>query len=81
MTRAYVLIKTEVGKTESVQQALRSRPGVRAADVIIGPHDIIAMVEAADLNSVGKMVLNEIHGVSGVENTLTCPVVDSPSVG
>ncbi|MBI4494841.1 MAG: Lrp/AsnC ligand binding domain-containing protein [Chloroflexi bacterium] len=76
MTRAYVLIKTEVGKTEAAQQELRSRPGVRAADVIIGPYDIIAVVEAPDLNAVGKLVLNQVHGVSGVENTLTCPVVE-----
>lgn len=76
MTRAYVLIKTEVGKTEAVQQRLRKRQGVEAADVIIGPYDIIAVVQASDLNAVGKLVLTEIHGVDGVENTLTCPVVD-----
>ena len=78
MTRAYVLIKTEVGKTESVQRELRGRPGVQAADVIIGPYDIIAVVEAPDLNAVGKLVLDEVHAISGVDNTLTCPIVESP---
>lgn len=76
MTQAYVLIKTEVGRTAGVQRELRGKQGVRAADVIIGPYDIIAVVEADDLNAVGKLVLEQVHGVSGVENTLTCPVVE-----
>lgn len=76
MTQAYVLIKTQVGRTESVQRELRSKRGVTAADVIIGPYDIIAVVEADDLNAVGKLVLQEVHGINGVENTLTCPVVE-----
>lgn len=76
MTRAYVLIKTEVGKTEAVQRELRRHAGVQAADVIIGPYDIIAVVEASDLNEVGRLVLREVHSVAGVENTLTCPVVE-----
>ena len=44
--------------------------------MIIGPYDVIAQVQGADLNDVGRLVLNTIHGVPGVENTLTCPVVD-----
>lgn len=74
--KAYVLIKTQVGKTEGVQAALRGRPGIQAADVIIGPFDVVAVVEAGDLNDIGRLVLNEIHGIPGVENTLTCPVVE-----
>jgi DNA-binding Lrp family transcriptional regulator len=76
MTRAYVLINTEVGQTENVQRALRAQPGVLTADVIIGPYDIIAVVQAHDLNDVGKLVLREVHGIPGVDNTLTCPVVE-----
>ena len=72
-----MLIKTEPGQTPAVQQALRSVPGIRAADIVIGPHDIIAAIEAGDLNAVGKLVLTEIHGLSGVANTLTCPVVEA----
>jgi DNA-binding Lrp family transcriptional regulator len=79
MTRAYVLITTEPGKTEAVQQALQGKPGIRSADMIIGPYDIIAAVEAADLNAVGQLVLGEIRGVSGVTNTLTCAVVERTS--
>lgn len=76
MTKAYILIKTQVGRTDLVQAALRHLPGVQAADMVIGPYDVIAVVQGADLDAIGKLVLNEIHGVSGVESTLTCPVVE-----
>jgi DNA-binding Lrp family transcriptional regulator len=58
---------------------LRGRPGVHAADIIIGPHDIILAVEAADLNEIGRLVMDEIHGIDGVANTLTYPVVEPAS--
>lgn len=80
-TRAYVLIKVEAGEVEPVQRELQARPGIHSAEIVVGPHDIIAVVEAADLNGVGKLVLNEIHGVGGVVNTLTCPVVQPEGGG
>jgi DNA-binding Lrp family transcriptional regulator len=79
--RAYVLINVAAGQVETVQRELQARPGIRSAEIVVGPHDIIALVEAADLNAVGKLVLDEIHGVSGVENTLTCPVVQPEGAG
>jgi DNA-binding Lrp family transcriptional regulator len=77
--RAYVLVNAETGSTERVQRELKGKPGVRLADLVIGPHDIVVSVEAADLNAVGKLVLNEIHGIGGVVNTLTYPVLEPES--
>ena len=70
-----MLIKAEAGAVEAAQRQLQGRPGICSAEIVVGPHDIIALVEAADLNALGTLVLNEIHGVGGVVNTLTCPVV------
>ncbi len=79
MTRAYVLVNTEPGQTGAVQQALRARPGIHAADLVIGPYDLILQLEAADIHAIGKLVMTEIRGVAGVLNTLTCPVVEPPA--
>ena len=49
MTRAYILIETQVGKTRDVVLALRSLSGVPSADIITGDFDIIALVEASDM--------------------------------
>ena len=54
-TKAYVLIETAVGKTREVVAYLKQLPGVRSADVVTGPYDIIAIVEGTDLGSIGDM--------------------------
>lgn len=71
-TRAYVLIETAIGKTQSVVETLRHMPGVVAADAVTGPYDVIIVVETRDPNEVGKLVMNQIHGLEGVNHTLTC---------
>jgi DNA-binding Lrp family transcriptional regulator len=42
---------------------------------VAGPYDIIAIVEAASIDDLGKMVVSRIQGVKGVTRTLTCTVV------
>ncbi|MBI5955401.1 MAG: Lrp/AsnC ligand binding domain-containing protein [Chloroflexi bacterium] len=73
--KAYVLVKTEADKTSSVVIALRCTPGVTTADAITGPYDAVAVMEGADVNAVGKVVLNDIRGIPGIRATLTCFVV------
>ena len=42
---------------------------------VAGPYDVIAIVEAASIDALGKMVVSRIQGVKGVTRTLTCTVV------
>ena len=71
-TKAYVLIETAIGRTQAVVEHLRKMPGVIAADAVTGPYDVIIVVETRDPNEVGKLVMNSIHGLDGVNHTLTC---------
>ena len=75
MATAYVLIKARVGETSNVLEKLRLNEHIRTAELIIGPYDIVALVEAADLNAIGTVVMRFVHEVAGVENTITCPVI------
>ena len=77
MAKAYVLIKTRVGETSVVRDDLARNPSIRTADVIIGPYDIVALVEAEDLNAIGTVVMRFVHELAGVENTVTCPVIET----
>lgn len=70
-TRAYILISTEVGKAMEVVERVRQIPGVRLADVVAGVYDIVAVVECPDANAVGRMVLNQLHGLPGLKSTHT----------
>jgi DNA-binding Lrp family transcriptional regulator len=70
--RAYVLIEAEAGQVGSVIAALRAMPGVITADAVTGPYDIIVTVETPDPRDIGRLVMNEVHGVTGIKRTVTC---------
>ena len=76
-TKAYVLIETAVGKTREVVAYLKQLPGVRSADVVTGPYDIIAIVEGTDLGSIGDMVTGQIHVINGITCSVTCLAVST----
>lgn len=70
-TKAYVLIETAVGKTNDVLKSLRQVKGIREADAVTGEYDIVAVIEAENLNSIGELVTGNIHTVSGIQRTTT----------
>ncbi|MEA2446496.1 MAG: hypothetical protein QOK47_133 [Actinomycetota bacterium] len=71
---AYVLIQTEVSAAE-VASVIRKVEGIESADDVSGPYDVIARVNADDLDELGRLVVSEIQRVEGVTRTLTCPIV------
>jgi len=71
-TKAYVLIETAVGKTRDVADALRSAKEMDDVSVVTGPYDVIAVLSAADINSVGDLITSKVHSVEGVVRTVTC---------
>jgi DNA-binding Lrp family transcriptional regulator len=73
--KAYVLIDTEKGQSSSVVIALSEKPGVLAADVIWGPHDIVAIVEADDIDKLMHFIQCDISLVEGIAHMDTCLVV------
>jgi DNA-binding Lrp family transcriptional regulator len=75
MVRAYVLIQTEVGQAARVAKEVAEVDGVGSAESVTGPYDVIALVEAASIDDLGRMVVSRIQGVKGITRTLTCPVV------
>ncbi|MDH5371555.1 MAG: Lrp/AsnC ligand binding domain-containing protein [Acidimicrobiia bacterium] len=77
MIEAYVLIHTDIRKTRQVVEELRKIHGVVTAAVVAGPYDAIARIEAVDLDSLGKLLVNKIQGVDGLNRTLTCSITAS----
>lgn len=73
--QAYVLIQTEVGKAAQVADEVRKIDGVRSADDVTGPYDVIVTAEADTVDELGKMVVSRVQLVDGITRTLTCPVV------
>lgn len=72
LSRAYILIEAEAGQVGSVIAALRGMPGVTHADAVTGPYDVIVTVETDEQREIGRLVMNDIHGVTGIKRTITC---------
>jgi hypothetical protein len=66
MLKAWVLIQTEVGRAGEVAAAVTAIDGV-------GPFDVIAKVEAANLDALGRLIVSRVQAVPGTLRTLTCP--------
>ncbi len=75
MVQAYILIQTEVGKAASVAEQIADISGVTLAEDVTGPYDVIARVEAANVDDLGRLVIAKLQDVAGITRTLTCTVV------
>lgn len=76
-TKAYILIETAVGKTREVATTLRALDSMHSVDVVTGPYDIIAIIDAPDISVMGTLVTENIHTLGGVVRTVTCVGVGS----
>lgn len=74
--KGYVLIETEVGTAKAVAEKLttlsHNDARVTGVDTVTGPFDVIAMLQADDLNSLGSCITGAIQTVPGVKRTTTC---------
>lgn len=73
--QAYVLIQTAVGAAHVAGEIARLN-GVTSAEDVSGPYDVIVRVNADDMDSLGKLVVESIQAVEGITRTLTCPIVE-----
>lgn len=76
MFAAYELINCSAGKSEQVAAALKRVKGIKQAHVVTGLHDVVAYVEAKNLNELTKLIISKIQGTKGVTKTVTCMVVN-----
>lgn len=75
-TSAYILIEAFPGKAIELVNVIKSIPGVKTVHLVTGPYDVITFVEAADLKSLGEMIVKKIQSTGFVARTLTCITVE-----
>lgn len=73
MLRAYILIQTEAGGGSKARSEIGSVAGVRLAQSVTGPYDLIVRAEVDDMDALGRM-LSDIQVIPGLTRTLTCIV-------
>ncbi len=75
MVQAYILIQSDVGKAAAVSAEVAAIEGVVLSEDVTGPYDVIARIEAGNVDDLGKLVIAKIQEVPGITRTLTCTVV------
>ena len=72
----WILIQTEIGHARPVCDAIAAMhyPGttVILADTVTGPYDIIARIEAPDLETLSDATDDVMTKVGGVQDVVTC---------
>jgi len=66
-----VLIKLDAGKEESALTKMRDIKGVKKVQAVFGRWDLVATVEAQDLNALTSLVIKNIRAIDGVSATET----------
>lgn len=75
VVQAYILIQTDVGKAAEVAREVGAIEGVKLAEDVTGPYDVIVRAEARNVDELGKLVVSKVQNLDGITRTLTCPVV------
>jgi len=70
--KAFILIETAVGKSKEVVASISKLEGVKSVNIVTGPYDVIAIIEAESLNDIGNLVTGKIHPIAGISRTVTC---------
>jgi len=75
MTKAFVLIETAVGKNKEAVNELRQLQGVKSADKVTGPYDVIATIEVETLDDIDELVTAKIQPIPDIDRILTCVAI------
>jgi DNA-binding Lrp family transcriptional regulator len=72
MIKAFVLIVVDPARTVEVFDQLRAVEGIAEVYQVMGPYDIVAVVEVPNLTDVPSVISKHIRAVEGIESTTTC---------
>jgi DNA-binding Lrp family transcriptional regulator len=70
--KAFVLIVVDPAKTLDVFHKLNAVQGISEVYQVMGPYDIVAVVEVPNLSDVPAVISRHIRAVEGIESTTTC---------
>ncbi len=73
---AYVFIECTAGAAKDVAKEVSKIQGVKKSNSTTGPYDVIALVEAPDINILGDYIITKVQGIPGVLRTQTNVIVD-----
>ena len=74
--KAYIFINIGSKNVTKVLTKLREVKGVRSAEAVTGPYDIIVKAETEDMDAMGELVTQNILTIEGIDRTLSSIVLN-----
>ncbi|MDP3880247.1 MAG: Lrp/AsnC ligand binding domain-containing protein [Dehalococcoidales bacterium] len=71
MVKGYLLIKIVPGLESDALAQIRVTPGIVDVNLVFGQWDAIAVAEAKSIFELAKIVVSEVRGIQGVQDTTT----------
>ena len=71
MVKGYILIKLVPGLESSALSQIRVTGGVLDVNPVFGQWDAIAIAEAKTLFELSRIIVGEVRGIQGVQDTTT----------
>lgn len=71
MVKGYLLIRLVPGLESDALSHIRATPGVLDVNIVFGQWDAIAIAEAKTLFELARIVVGQIRGIQGVQDTTT----------
>ncbi len=71
MIKGYLLIKLVPGLESSALSQIRATQGILDVNMVFGQWDAIAVAEAKTFFELTRIVVGEVRGIQGVQDTTT----------
>lgn len=71
MTKAYVLLTTDIGCEREICKIIKSIPEVRNAYTLHGVYDLIIDIETDDVDYLKEVIQKRIRSMEKVRSTIT----------
>ena len=71
MVKGYLLIKLIPGLEAEALSQIRATSGVLDVNLVFGQWDAIAIAEAKTIYELTKMIIGQVRGIQGVQDTTT----------
>ncbi len=79
VSTSYLLINADLGAEDDLIRTLKEVPNVVEVHMVYGVYDIIAKVQAGDMETVKATITSKIRKLEKVRSTLTMIVVNPGS--
>ena len=73
--RAFLLLNTERGRVAETVYALKRIEGVKSADRVTGPYDVIAVLEEEDLIAMEDLEARIVKRIPHISSSVACTIL------